>query len=238
MGRAGRRWAPLQGYVSIVPFLQSFNTTPIDEKQIIDTQAPLLLPGEGFSPYKLHILLSMSKGDRILLQDLLAIHMYRTSTTSTIISYHPSGELQRTSAKRLQSLVQRTGDSVYWSKIFARSKDPTFLFLAILWYALYAWDEAFEVLYRYINTLVSNVVCLAFFFYIDACVGIRRPQVQRHKTHARATQVAGTPTVLSTTPSGLSRIRQFRQVHPQSSDERSCERRGACRLCRALASRS
>ncbi|KAF8553795.1 hypothetical protein OG21DRAFT_1463498 [Imleria badia] len=112
-----------------------------DEKQIIDTQAPLLLPD-----------------NIILLQDLLAIHMYRTPTTSTILSYHPSSELQRTSAKRLQSLVQRTGDSVYWSKIFARSKDPTFLFLAILWYALYEWDEAFEVLYRYINALESDVL--------------------------------------------------------------------------------
>ena len=99
----------------------------------------------------------------ILLQDLLAIHMYRTSTTSTIISYHPSSELQRTSAKRLQSLVQRTGDSVYWSKIFDRSKDPTFLFLAILWYALYAWDEAFEVLYRYINALVGDFISWALF---------------------------------------------------------------------------
>ncbi|KIK99653.1 hypothetical protein PAXRUDRAFT_822497 [Paxillus rubicundulus Ve08.2h10] len=112
-----------------------------DEKQIIDTQAPLLLPS-----------------NKILLQDLLAIHMVRTKTTSTIISYHPHSELQRTSAKRLQSLVQRTGDSVYWSKIFAKSSDPTFLFLAILWYALYAWDEAFEVLYQYINTLESQVL--------------------------------------------------------------------------------
>lgn len=101
----------------------------------------------------------MSQDNIILLQDLLAIHMYRTSATSTIISYHPSSELQRTSARRLQSLVQRTGDSVYWSKIFERSKDPTFLFLAMLWYALYAWDEAFEVLYRYINALVSNFIC-------------------------------------------------------------------------------
>ncbi|KAI9568117.1 hypothetical protein HD554DRAFT_2022923, partial [Boletus coccyginus] len=116
-------------------------TSSSDENQIIDTQAPLLLP-DG----------------KLLLQDLLAIHMYRTPTTSTIISYHPTSELQRTSAKRLQSLAQRTGDSVYWSKIFATSKDPTFFFLAILWYALYEWDEAFEVLYRYINTLESEVL--------------------------------------------------------------------------------
>ncbi|KAF9239348.1 hypothetical protein BU15DRAFT_88111 [Melanogaster broomeanus] len=113
----------------------------VHEKQIIDTQAPLLLPS-----------------GKILLQDLLAVHMVRSTTTSTIISYHPHSELQRTSAKRLQSLVQRTGDSVYWSKIFARSKDPTFVFLAILWYALYAWDEAFEVLYQRINSLESSVL--------------------------------------------------------------------------------
>ncbi|KIJ63179.1 hypothetical protein HYDPIDRAFT_113782 [Hydnomerulius pinastri MD-312] len=130
------------GSAESLPATPEKGSVPLkDEKQIIDTQAPLLLPS-----------------DQILLQDLLAIHMVRTSTTSTIISYHPSSELQRTSAKRLQSLVQRTGDSVYWSKIFAKSKDPTFVFLAILWYALYAWDEAFEVLYKHINTLESRVL--------------------------------------------------------------------------------
>ncbi|KAI6045276.1 cora-like Mg2+ transporter protein-domain-containing protein [Pisolithus marmoratus] len=80
----------------------------------------------------------------LLLQDLLAIHMVRKKDSSTIISYHPVSHTGETPAKRLQSLVQRTGDSVYWSKLFKRSKDPTFVFLAILWYALYAWDEAFE----------------------------------------------------------------------------------------------
>ncbi|KAG9311756.1 hypothetical protein JVU11DRAFT_7999 [Chiua virens] len=124
---------------------------PIEEKlpyqgvphdaNAIDTQMPLRLPD-----------------NRILLQDLLALHMYRTPTTSTILSYHPSLEAQRTSAKRLQSLVQRTGDSVYWSKLFQSSEDPTFVFLAALWYPLYAWDEAFEVLYSYINTLESRVL--------------------------------------------------------------------------------
>ena len=121
-----------------------------------------------------HCLIPISEDNRILLQDLLAIHMYRTTTTSTIISCHPSSELQRTSAKRLQCLVQRTGDSVYWSKIFDKSKDPTFVFLAILWYALYAWDEAFEVLYRYINALVGNFILWVLFLAI-ARAGIRRP---------------------------------------------------------------
>ncbi|KAF8545573.1 hypothetical protein OG21DRAFT_1502207, partial [Imleria badia] len=85
-----------------------------DEKQVINMQAALSLPE-----------------NKILVQDLLSLHMVRKKTTSTIISYHPSSELQRTSAKHLQSLVKRTGDSVYWSNIFKRSKDPTFLFLAI-----------------------------------------------------------------------------------------------------------
>ncbi|KAG6328787.1 hypothetical protein ID866_10302 [Astraeus odoratus] len=120
------------------------NSTPYrhDEVQVIDTQAPL----------------DLLKTGNLVLQDLLAIHMIRSQGINTIISYHPISDVQRTSAKRLRSLVQRTGDSVYWSKIFAKSKDPTFLFLAILWYALYAWDEAFEVLYHHINHLEAEVL--------------------------------------------------------------------------------
>ena len=95
---------------------------------------------------------------KILLQDLLSLHMVRKTTTSTIISYHPS--LQGTSAQRLQSLAHRTGDSVYWSKNFTRSKDPTFLLLAILWYALYEWDESLELLYQYISDLVGCIASL------------------------------------------------------------------------------
>ncbi|KAH0834804.1 3-beta hydroxysteroid dehydrogenase/isomerase family-domain-containing protein [Lanmaoa asiatica] len=105
--------------------------------------------------------LDVHEENKFLFQDLLSLHMVRSTNTSTIISCHPSSGLQGTSAKRLQSLVQRTGDSVYWSKIFERSKDPTFLFLAILWYALYAWDESFEVLFRYINALVSSIASRA-----------------------------------------------------------------------------
>ncbi|KAG6379661.1 hypothetical protein JVT61DRAFT_10181 [Boletus reticuloceps] len=110
-----------------------------EEERIIDTQVPLSLPN-----------------NKILVQDLLSLHMVRKPTTSTIISYHPS--LDGTSAKRLQSLAHRTGDSVYWSNIYKRSKDPTFLFLAILWYALYAWDESFEVLFLYISALEHKVL--------------------------------------------------------------------------------
>ncbi|KAF8553790.1 hypothetical protein OG21DRAFT_1186917 [Imleria badia] len=101
-----------------------------DEKQVINTQAALSLPE-----------------NKVLVQDLLSLHMVRKTTTSTIISYHPSSELQRTSAKLLQSLVKRTGDSVYWSNIFKRSKDPTFLFLAILWLRHF-WSLLTQELHR------------------------------------------------------------------------------------------
>jgi hypothetical protein len=95
-------------------------------------------------------------GDMLFI-DLLAIHMVRGVDTSTIISYHPESTWCQTSAKRLQSLMQLVGDSVYWQIIFSKSKDPTFLFLAILWYALYAWDESFELLYNH----VSELVCIS-----------------------------------------------------------------------------
>ncbi|KAG1736667.1 uncharacterized protein EDB91DRAFT_1055551, partial [Suillus paluster] len=121
--------------------LQHIPTDHDDSQQIIDTQAPLPL-----------------RDGNILLLDLLAIHMVRSGDSSTIISYHPSSSWRRPSAKRLHSLVNRAGQSVYWQKIFAKSKDPTFLFLAILWYALYAWDQAFESLYTHINWLESQVL--------------------------------------------------------------------------------
>jgi len=77
--------------------------------------------------------------------------MVRHKKGNTIISYHHSSVLQKTTARRLRSLVQRTGDSVYWQKLYEKSRDPTFIFLAALWYALYAWDEALEVLYAHLS---------------------------------------------------------------------------------------
>ena len=82
--------------------------------------------------------------------------MIRSSTKGgTIISYHhPRSEWQTTSAESLYSRVYLVGQSVYWQKIFKNSNDPTFVLLSILWYALYAWDEAFEVLWEHICLLV------------------------------------------------------------------------------------
>lgn len=104
-------------------------------KNTIDVMAPLHLHGE-----------------HVLLIDLLAIHMIRQKESSTVITYHPmlGG---RTTAKRLHQVMERAGGSVYWNKIFQESNDPTFFFLQILWYALYSWDEAFEVLYKRIKEL-------------------------------------------------------------------------------------
>ncbi|OAX35883.1 hypothetical protein K503DRAFT_339760 [Rhizopogon vinicolor AM-OR11-026] len=101
-----------------------------------------------------------SSAEKYLLQDLLALHMIRSSdpSGSTIISYHPSSQWKRTTAERLKTLVHKVGESVYWQKIFEQSKDPTFIFLAILWYALYAWDESLEHLYTHMNWLETNVL--------------------------------------------------------------------------------
>ncbi|KAG1896166.1 uncharacterized protein F5891DRAFT_1193400 [Suillus fuscotomentosus] len=105
----------------------------------------------------IHIPTSFLDGNMLFI-DLLAIHMVRGVKTSTVISYHPESTWCRTSARRLHSLMQLVGGSVYWQKLFDKSKDPTFLFLAILWYALYAWDESFELLYKHLSELESRVL--------------------------------------------------------------------------------
>ncbi|KAG1864687.1 hypothetical protein DFJ58DRAFT_724662 [Suillus subalutaceus] len=91
-------------------------------------------------------------GEHVLLIDLLAVHMIREKNSSTIITYHPPLR-DRTTAERLYQVMERAGGSVYWNRIFAASEDPTFFFLVILWYALYAWDETFEVLYNRIKDM-------------------------------------------------------------------------------------
>ncbi|KAG1861110.1 hypothetical protein DFJ58DRAFT_873299 [Suillus subalutaceus] len=123
-----------------------------ERKNTIDVMLPLHLHG---NPYLLlsRFCLSPFTGEYVLLIDLLAIHMIRGKNSSTIITYHPALR-DRTTAERLHQVMERAGGSVYWNKIFVASEDPTFFFLAILWYALYAWDEAFEVLYNRIKDLV------------------------------------------------------------------------------------
>ncbi|KIJ14541.1 hypothetical protein PAXINDRAFT_12642 [Paxillus involutus ATCC 200175] len=102
-------------------------------------------------------LLYLRSTHHVLLKDLLAIHMVRTSTSNTIVSYHPPVERSKDSAERLQLLVLKTGDSPCWSEIFKKSNDPTFLVLVMFWYVLYGWDETFEVLGPHIDWLVSRL---------------------------------------------------------------------------------
>ncbi len=99
---------------------------------------------------------SSPEGDRIILLDLLAIHMVRASdTSSTIISYHPTSEWKATTARDLHARARYAGRSVYWQNIFKGSCDPTFVLLTLLWYALYSWDESVELMYSHICWLVS-----------------------------------------------------------------------------------
>ncbi|KAJ8580013.1 hypothetical protein M405DRAFT_855074 [Rhizopogon salebrosus TDB-379] len=118
---------------------QSYRSHPTADNQI-DTQEPLKICSMCID----------------LVIDLLAIHMVREIKTSTIIYYHPGSKLP--SAKRLRGLMLLVGESVYWKNIFSKSKDPTFLLLAILWYALYTWDESFESLYKHVSKLESDVL--------------------------------------------------------------------------------
>ncbi|KAJ7243048.1 hypothetical protein C8J57DRAFT_1452471 [Mycena rebaudengoi] len=114
--------------------------------QVIDTQAPLAL----------------SSSDHILLPDILALHLIRhpDPAQSTLLSYHPPHTHRTTSAGVLRSRLLAAGRSVYWNKIFASTiaTDPTFVLLALLWYPLYAFDEALEALYVHICWLESRVM--------------------------------------------------------------------------------
>ncbi|EGN97184.1 hypothetical protein SERLA73DRAFT_183829 [Serpula lacrymans var. lacrymans S7.3] len=114
----------------------------IDSHEIIDTQSPLFLRSSR----------------HILMLDLLSLHMVRSTTSSTIISYHPDSDSHRTGAEQMEVLLYSIGKSVYWQNVLSKTSDPTFVLLSILWYALYAWDESFEILYAHINILESSVI--------------------------------------------------------------------------------
>ncbi|KAJ8488753.1 hypothetical protein ONZ45_g13834 [Pleurotus djamor] len=117
-----------------------------EEKQMIDVQKPLLLkPTE--------------RPGQMLYQDLLSVHMVRSISGSTIVSYHsPQSKFYGTNAEKLFKRIRFAGQSVYWQHIFRDSKDPTCLLLTFLWHAVYSWDEAQEVLYKHICYLESLVM--------------------------------------------------------------------------------
>lgn len=101
--------------------------------------------------------LTIKKADLILSTELLSLHVVRSPNFSTIISYHPTGvEHRATAAASMHARMHSVGSSVYWSRIFKEGKDPTFVVLSLLWYAVYAWDEAMEKLYAHICFLVRT----------------------------------------------------------------------------------
>ena len=82
------------------------------------------------------------------------MHMIRSTNSSTIISYQPESHRQGTTAKNVHDRVFLAGQSVYWNKLLRASNDPTFVLLIMFWYACYAWDQAFEMLWEHICRLV------------------------------------------------------------------------------------
>ncbi|KDR77305.1 hypothetical protein GALMADRAFT_440828 [Galerina marginata CBS 339.88] len=110
--------------------------------QMIDTQAPLSLTSNG----------------RLLLLDLLSVHLIRRKHGSTIISYHADKDLPTTTAPYLHERIRFAGQSVYWQSIFQKSPDPTFVLLTFIWHAVYAWDQALENLYSHICFLETRVI--------------------------------------------------------------------------------
>ncbi|KAJ7654793.1 hypothetical protein B0H17DRAFT_1338209 [Mycena rosella] len=117
--------------------------------------------GHGDQVIDTHTPLSLNYSNLVLFPDILAIHMVRSPTLSTIISYHPPHNHHRTTtAHALRTRLLAAGQSVYWNKIFSTtiSSDPTFVLLALLWYPIYAFDEALEALYVDISGLESRVM--------------------------------------------------------------------------------
>ncbi|KAJ6460942.1 hypothetical protein C8R45DRAFT_794377, partial [Mycena sanguinolenta] len=131
--------SPTSSYSPTLPTLNS-------AEQVIDTHAPLRL----------------SSTNQILLPDILAIHMVRSPGLSTIISYHPPRTHRTTTAHTLRTRLLAAGQSVYWKHIFSStiSSNPTFVLLALLWYPLYAFDEALDALYSHICWLEGRVITM------------------------------------------------------------------------------
>jgi hypothetical protein len=87
------------------------------------------------------------------------------------------------------TLIINNGNS-FRQLIVRNSKDPTFVFLALLWSTFYAWDQALEALYAHFSLLVrkssptidSLDLHLISYFPLWAA-GIPRNQHQRCGTH-------------------------------------------------------
>ena len=81
--------------------------------QAIDTDAPLILYSSIYlSHFNLVFLLLTSKkclDQRLLVLDLLSVHLVRNINGSTIISYHPTMNIPATTAKFLHERIRFAG---------------------------------------------------------------------------------------------------------------------------------
>ena len=149
----------------------------LSSSQKIDTRSPLVLYSSlfFFSSYLFFFSFWLLIVDKhLLVLDLLSVHFVRDINGSTIISYHPTLNITTTTARFLyerirfagtskliinfHSLIQLSGQSVYWQSMFQKSHDPSLVLLTFIWHAMYAWDEALEDLYEHICFLVSRVI--------------------------------------------------------------------------------
>ncbi|KAF4613148.1 hypothetical protein D9613_011169 [Agrocybe pediades] len=104
--------------------------------------------------------LHLTSNGRLLVPDILSIHLIRREKGSIIISYH-ADEIQGnhvTSASYLHQRIRFAGQSVYWQNIFKQYEDSTFVMLLFIWHTLYAWDEALEHLYAHICALEGKTI--------------------------------------------------------------------------------
>ncbi|KAF8902609.1 hypothetical protein CPB84DRAFT_1678779 [Gymnopilus junonius] len=122
------------------------------------TKPRTFLGSQNIDPHSPLVLYS---NDRLLVLDLLAVHLIRNVNGSTIISFHPSLNLPTTTADFLHERIRFAGQSVYWQSMFQKSTDPTFVLLTFVWHAMYAWDEALENLYEHICSLETRVISTA-----------------------------------------------------------------------------
>ncbi|KAH8828166.1 hypothetical protein DL96DRAFT_1602057 [Flagelloscypha sp. PMI_526] len=102
--------------------------------------------------------LPISTSQKVICLDLLSLHMVRRPSGSTVISLHPPPEWKATTAEHFHSRVLTAGGSVYWQNMLNKSSDPTLILVMMLWYPLYAWDEALEILYAHICWLEARVL--------------------------------------------------------------------------------
>lgn len=142
--------------------------------------------------------------------------MHRSKTNSTIISYHAGPEYRVTTARDLHRRLSAAGRSVYWNNIFAHNDDPTFVFLVLLWYALYAWDETLEALYAHICSLVRSSFDVNRHFSHQQIGSSCHPH-KWHKPHSRITYHTGASSALRYTSWWIQEDRYIRLGNAESS---------------------